>query len=112
MPRFRYSVIDSSGRRVTGERDASDPDALLAGLNVDVTHVESVQAIPEAVRSNALAAGSIGRGEAAEVSGHIAEIIDSQLPLESGLAAIAAECPSRKTRRTLRRIVADLARGS
>lgn len=110
MPRYRYIGLDFTGRQVSGERDAADPDALLAALAGEISQVVSVQLVddyPGYERS-----GGVHRADVSEISGHIAEIIESQLPLESGLAAIAAECSSRRMRSTLRGIASDLAAGN
>ncbi len=120
MPRYRYTGTDFTGHHVTGERDAANPDALLAMLGGEVSHVESVQLIGESSASADPPAGDLPRAPAqnlhgndvAEISGHIAEIMDSQLPLESGLAAIAAECSTRRMRSALRAIADDLAAGN
>jgi type IV pilus assembly protein PilC len=114
MPRYRYTGMDATGRPVTGERDAPDPDALLAALGGEVPQVRSVQVIGMDLPGPADTAAGAGirRGDEREISGHIAELIEAQLPLESGLAAIAAECPSRRMRSTLRGIAADLAAGN
>jgi type II secretory pathway component PulF len=113
MPRYRYTGIDAAGRPVTGERDAPDPDALLAAIGNDVRQVQSVQVIEAAAGrpSEAGPAAGFHRGDELEISGHIAELIEARLPLESGLAAIAAECPSRRMRSALRGIVDDLTAG-
>jgi type II secretory pathway component PulF len=110
MPRYRYIGSDYAGRPVTGERDAADPDALLAALAGEVSKIVSVELanpgpLPEPGES-------LHRADVREVSGHIAEIIEAQLPLESGLAAIAAECSSRRIRKTLLGIAGDLAAGN
>jgi type II secretory pathway component PulF len=110
MPRYRFMGSDFFGREVTGERDAADPDALLAGLAGEVAHMLSVQLIDEEPRHERVE--SLHRGDIGEISGHIAEIIESDLPLESGLAAIAAECSSRRMRNTLRGIANDLSTGN
>lgn len=109
MPRFRYTGWDISGRQVAGERDAADADALRSALATQLSHVAIVEPIAEVPQPPS--AGGLPREEAREVSGHIAEIIQSQLPLESGLAAIAAECASRRVRRVLNAIADDLGMG-
>jgi len=43
MPRYRYTGIDISGRPISGEREAPNPDALLAALGNEVLSVDSIQ---------------------------------------------------------------------
>lgn len=142
MPRYRFTGTNSEGQHVTGERDAPDPDALLNAIRDEVLLVDSVLLVgtvgsldrPEVVAHDpelefaqapgsekpvAPAPGSAAHNvehmhpeDAGEISRHMAEIIGSGLPLETGLAAIAAECPSRRMRRTLGGIVADLVAGN
>lgn len=110
MPRYRYIGSDYAGRRVTGEREAADPDALLATLAGEVSRIVSV----ELANSGPLTEPGevLHRADVREISGHIAELIEAQLPLESGLAAIAAECSSRRMRNSLLGIAGDLAAGN
>jgi type IV pilus assembly protein PilC len=113
MPRYRYTGIDAEGRPVTGERDAPDPDALLAALGSDVRQVQGVHVVEPVDPRLSEPGSSAGfhRGNELEISGHLAELIEAKLPLESGLAAIAAECPSPRMRSALRGIVNELAAG-
>jgi type II secretory pathway component PulF len=110
MPRYRYIGTDRSGRQVTGERDAADPHVLRAALLGEKLQIVGMERIvgdaPHGPAEN------LHRSDVREISGHIAEIIESQLPLESGLAAIAAECSSRRVRNTLVAIADDLASGN
>jgi type II secretory pathway component PulF len=114
MPTYCYSAIDSSGTRISGEIEASDPDAVVSQLTARGLRIEQVQ-ISSPVRESSIAAARIVRlktTEARELGGHIAEIVCSGLPLEAGLAAVAAEMPSGRLRRALRGIVRELESGA
>jgi type IV pilus assembly protein PilC len=117
MPRYRYLAIDSRGKRVSGELDAADPDALVsqvtsAGLRIeniemlDPTAEIDLPGIPESPARPALSAA-----QTIEIGGHIAELAGAGLPLESGLAAIAPELPHGRARRVLRGLVRRLRAG-
>jgi type II secretory pathway component PulF len=114
MPRYQYIGIDIAGRRVTGEREAPDPDALLAALGNEVLFVESIQiADPHSEAAAAEQAGArMKAAVAAELGGHLSGLIEGEVPLESGLEAIAAETASPRMKRTLRGLAAELARGT
>lgn len=112
MPRYRYVGFDAAGKRVTGERDAANPDALLEAIAAEVTFVESVHAVhgePSIEREQP--SGQMTPGQTVAVSGHVAEIVEAGLPLESGLAAVAAELPQGRTGIILRQIVRRLESG-
>lgn len=112
MPRYRFTARTIAGDVVVGERDAPDPDALLSSMVGDFASIESVQLLATMpALSQALDTMPLSRDDAAEIARHIAELAGDRLPLESGLAAIAAECPSRRVRGTLSRISSELARG-
>lgn len=120
MPRYRYTGTNFEGRPIVGERDATDPDALLGAIRGELRHVDSIVPVGSPDPAESLAATfaaarpapAITAGDAGEISRHLSELIESGLPLETGLAAIAAECPSRRMRGTLSGIVAELSSGS
>jgi type IV pilus assembly protein PilC len=114
MPRYRFTGTDAAGRRVTGERDAPNPDALLTVIAGEIVLVDSVQLVNggSAREGTSPPAGRMHDGDIGQISSHIAGLVEAQLPLESGLAAIADECPSLRMRRTLRAIVGDMSAGS
>jgi len=114
MPRYRYTGIDISGRPISGEREAPNPDALLAALGNEVLSVDSIQPmeLTEATAVSDAFARRLGERESAQLGGHLSEIIEAGLPLESGLEAIAAETSSRSMRRLLRKVADELAGGS
>lgn len=112
MPRYRYTARTLEGATVVGERDAADPDALLSAMAGEFASVESVQLLaPLPSMPQTLEAKPLSRDDASEIARHLSELAGGGLPLESGLAAIAAECPSRRVRGTLGRIAALLAQG-
>lgn len=114
MPRYRYTGIDIAGRRVSGEREAPNPDALLAALGNEVLSIDSIQPIDDPGREKHIERliGELGDQEAADLGGQIAEIIEGELPLEEGLEAIAAETNSPKMRKTFRALSQRLAAGA
>jgi type II secretory pathway component PulF len=117
MSFYSFIAIDSTGQRVSGQVEASDPDAVVSQLSVQGLRIESVLLLrdaeqkPSAGASMGAAAGSLRAADVREIGGHIAEIASAGLPLEAGLAAIAEELPRGRLRRELRKIVADLETG-
>lgn len=116
MPLYSYIAIDAAGERVSGQFEASDPDALVSRLTAQGLRTESVQLTrPEVEASGTdalLSAGGLRPADAREIGSHIAEIASAGLPLETGLAAIAEELPRGRLKRALRKIVADLETGT
>jgi general secretion pathway protein F len=113
MPRYRYTGTDVAGRRISGEREAPNPDALLAALGNEVLFIDSIQPVefPERERQIERLIGEMGDHEAAELGGQLAEIIECELPLESGLQAIAAETSSPRMRKTFQDLSQRLSAG-
>lgn len=110
---YIYIAIDSQGRRVSGELEASDPDAVVSQLTAQGLRIESVQdAARRPGSSEPDRPGSLSPSETREVGRHISEIVSAGLPLEGGLAAIAEEFPRGRVRRELRAIVRDLEAGN
>jgi len=113
MNKYSYIANDSEGHRVSGELEASDADAVVSQLTAQGLRIESVQVVtaapplPESARTEALSAA-----ETREVGRHISEIVSAGLPLEGGLAAIAAEFPRGRVRRELHSIVSGLEAGN
>jgi type II secretory pathway component PulF len=113
MPKYAYVAIDPRGMRVSGELEASDPDAVVSQLTAQGCRIESVETRPTAADAVTDEPPSrLRAGEAREIGGHIAEVVSAGLPLEGGLAAVAAEFPGGRMRRALRRIVHELEAGS
>lgn len=117
MPRFRYLAIDSRGKRVSGELEAPDPDALVAQVTSGGLRIESIEMLdptallPEERTQRSGTATSMSSTHAGELSGHIAELTESDLPLESGLAAIAEELPQGRARWVVEGLVRQLRAG-
>src|SRR5918996_368376 len=117
MPRFRYLAIDSRGKRVSGELEAPDPDALVSQVTSGGLRIESIEMLDPTARmpEESLRAPSVERllspSQAGELSGHIAELTEAGLPLESGLAAIAEELPRGRARRVVEGLVRKLRAG-
>ena len=114
MPKYAYRAIDPHGVRVSGELEASDPDAVVSQLTAQGCRIENVQMLLTAsdVRAEEQRAPSLSAGEAREIGGHIAEVVSAGLPLEGGLAAVAEEFPGGRVRRALVRIVRKLEAGN
>ena len=113
MRTYTYIAIDSRGQRVSGELEASDPDAVVSQLTAQGLRIESVQVVlrrPGNVKS--APSGNLSHGETREVGRHISEIVSAGLPLEAGLAAIAEEFPGGRVQRELRAIARDLEGGN
>jgi type II secretory pathway component PulF len=115
MQRYSYLAIDAKGARVSGEIEASDPDAVVARLTAQGLRVESVRLaadLPAPTSHEGLPASRLSATDLREVGGHISEIVSAGLPLEAGLAAVAEEFPRGRVRRALLAIVRDLETGS
>jgi type IV pilus assembly protein PilC len=114
MRTYTYIAIDSRGERLSGEIEASDPDAVVSQLTARGLRIESVQ--PAAPREPATAERSrpagLSAAETREVGAHISEIISAGVPLEGGLAALAEEFPWGRVKRSLQGIVHDLEAGN
>src|SRR5947209_4279596 len=110
---YAYIAIDSRGQRVSGELEASDPDAVVSRLTAQGLRSESVHV---ARRSPASSEGALPEklspAETRAVGRHISESVPAGLPLEAGLAAIAEEFPGGRVQRELRGIVRDLEAGN
>jgi type II secretory pathway component PulF len=113
MPRYAYRAIDERGARASGELEASDPDAAVSQLSAQGFRIESIETIPGPADLMEAETGApkLSAGEVREIGGHIAEVVSAGLPLEGGLAAVAAEFPGGRVRRALRRIVRQLDAG-
>jgi type II secretory pathway component PulF len=114
MPTYTYSAIDSGGMRLSGEIEASDPDAVVSQLTAQGLRIEQVQ-ISAPGRESSLGGQRISRlknADARELGGLIAEIVSSGMPMEGGLAAIAEEMPHGRLRRSLKGIVRELETGA
>ena len=112
MTTYTYIAIDSRGRRISGELEASDPDAVVSELTAQGLRIESVQTARGTASPESARPGNLSQVETREVGRHISEIVSAGLPLESGLAAIAEEFPRGRVRRELRAIVRDLEAGN
>ncbi len=114
MRTYIYIAIDSRGERLSGEIEASDPDAVVSQLTARGLRIESVQPLPPREPPSADRPRPVGlsAAETREVGGHISEIISAGVPLEGGLAAIADEFPWGRVRRSLQGIVRDLEAGN
>src|SRR5262245_35284461 len=114
MPTYAYTAIDSRGSRVTGQIEASDPDAAVSQLTDQGLRIESIQRVLPAaeVWIEGAQAPAMSAREAHDVGGHIAEVVSAGVPLEGGLAAIAEEFPWGRMRSTLRRVVGHLEHGA
>ncbi|MGQ0635711.1 MAG: type II secretion system F family protein [Planctomycetaceae bacterium] len=124
MAAYRITARTHEGSPVTRDCEAPDPDALLASLGDEFAQIESVVLItsekagrgmppePSEACASDRAPRAMSRTEAAEIGRQISELTAAQLPLESGLAAIAAECPSRRVREALLNISERLSTGA
>lgn len=105
--RFRYTAIDGTGGEVTGELEAADREAALRVLQHRGLQPKTIDATgcgpDEAV--------SLTGMDFQELSGHIAEITQANLPLAPGLRAAADELPGGRLRWALLQIAADLDAG-
>ncbi|MBS0266117.1 MAG: type II secretion system F family protein [Planctomycetes bacterium] len=113
MRTYSYQALDAQGRRVSGEIEATDPDAVVAQLTARGLRIEAVRELPaiRAFDEGALGRHSLSAADTREISGHISEIISAGAPLETGLAAIAEEFPASNVSDALRDIVARLESG-
>lgn len=117
MPRFRYLAIDSRGKRVSGELEAPDPDALVSQVSSAGLRIESIEMLDptahmaEDLLPAPLIQKTLSASQAGELSGHIAELTEAGLPLESGLAAIAEELPRGRARWVVEGLVRKLRAG-
>lgn len=113
MALYSYIAIDPRGERLSGELEASDPDAVVSQLTARGLRAESVRlSAAERAHYQSRASGGLQSGVVREISEHVSEIVSAGLPLESGLAAVVEELPRGRLKRELRAIVADLERGS
>lgn len=125
MPLYRFTAVTSAGVRVTRECEAANPDALLMLVAGQFATIENIRVAapeqwgqlsaadtPDVEAAPGHAARELGRHDAAEVGRHIAELVSARLPLETGLAALAEECSSRRVRTALWRIAGELATGA
>lgn len=120
MPLFRYQATGFAGRKVSGTRTAPHADALVADLEQEGLRLRSFSVVDAAAQSeqgfwleteSVPSTGRMGSRDAEELASHLAEVVAADLPLESGLAALAEDLPSRKMRRVLRQIVRQLDAG-
>ena len=115
MRKYNYIAIDSRGRRISGEIEATDPDSVVAQLTAQGLRIETVQSAsasgPTPPAKSGRPAG-LSTAQTREVGGHISEIVSAGAPLEAGLAAIAEEFPWGRVSRALREIVRDLEAGN
>ena len=113
MTNYTYIAIDSRGERVSGELEASDPDAVVTHLTSQGLRIESVHvATRGAGAQDSSRPRNLSKLETREVGLHISEIVSAGLPLEAGLAAIAEEFPGGRVQRELRAIVRGLEAGN
>ncbi|MCY2965281.1 MAG: type II secretion system F family protein [Planctomycetota bacterium] len=119
LTRFHYTARDPQGHLREGELDAPHADGLVGEFDKLGWKVQSFRALTtedsESSTSvwidDSAGAVTLSAAESAELSGHMAELVFAGMPLESGLAAIAEELPSRRLKRAMRGIVARLERG-
>ena len=110
MPNYRYMGTDAEGRPVEGERGATSRFEAVAALLAQGWHVDHVESTDAAAET----AGDPGRPASdVEIAAteRIADLVRSGLPLGPGLAALATEVPSRRLRRSLQAVSADIDRG-
>jgi len=113
MRNYTYIAINSRGERISGEVEATDPDAVVSRLSAQGCASKACRrtAPREPAPPARELTTQLSAAETREVGGHISEIISAGVPLEAGLAAIADEFPWGRVRRTLRGIVRDLESG-
>ena len=120
MPLYRYRAVGFQGRQVAGTRSAPHVDALVAQLEQEglrvVSFAEGLNGAAEESSDlrfdDEAPATPLTNRQAAALSGHLAEVVAADLPLESGLAALAEDLPSRRMRRVLRQVVGRLDGGA
>ncbi|MGH7202661.1 MAG: type II secretion system F family protein, partial [Planctomycetaceae bacterium] len=138
MARFRYTAFDAAGRRVSSEMEAASAKEVLERLEAAGLAVESIQPL-HARDSDESASDETASDESSEIkesprrvsdeepaepifetlhrrdfeelTGHVADLTQSDLPLAQGLRAVADDLPNGRFRRGLLQIAAELERG-
>lgn len=110
MAKYRYIATESGRASIKGEIEAETLAAARTALEQRGLAVDDlVEMIEEAATADT--APSLSRSDATELTGHLAQIGRSSLPLSAGLRAAAAECGHRRVTDSLRQIAGRVDQG-
>ena len=128
MALYRYTAVDSSGRRESGTVEATNALAACQTLAARGLQIEEIgismtpatqgtlpgssgSSVQQPVASHPRTGGMLSTGEARELTTYVAELAGSQLPLAAGLRALAEEMPRSRTASSLLVLAQRLDRG-
>jgi len=113
MPVFSYRGRAPGGRMVTGQMEASTPQALAAQLREQRIMATSVREKPEPVRLRIPGfGGKVKDKELTVFTRQIATMINAGLPLVQSLEVLASQQPNKQFKRILTKIREDVEGGS
>ena len=113
MPVFSYRGRARGGRMVTGQMEASTPQALAAQLREQRIMATSVREKPEPVRLRIPGfGGKVKDKELTVFTRQIATMINAGLPLVQSLEVLASQQPNKQFKRILTKIREDVEGGS
>ena len=113
MPVFSYRGRARGGRMVTGQMEASTPQALAAQLREQRIMATSVREKPEPLRLKIPGfGGKVKDKDLTVFTRQIATMIDAGLPLVQSLEVLASQQPNKQFKRILTKIREDVEGGS
>jgi len=113
--KFRYTATDAQGKQTSGEMEAASAQEVSARLEASGLRVDSVEPL-DLQEAAADRAGqrpkSLSGKDFQELSGHISDIAQGDLPLGPGLMALAEEMPKGRIRSGLIAMIQELDSGA
>ena len=106
MARFAFKAVSGAGEKVRGIREALGTDGLVAALERDGLYPWSVKPLRERSRERRVVVRRVPRVQLVHVTGQLAIVVRSHVPLVSGLSQIAQET----VHPGLKAVLADVAR--
>lgn len=115
MTQYRYEALDAEGRPVAGSLDAAHVDealAKLAAVGLVGRPDRLWPVLADTFPASTSSSRPLSEAEAVDLSSAVAELAQNQLPMASGLRAMAEETPGDRLPRLLRRVADRLDAGA
>lgn len=109
--KFRYTATDQQGRQTSGEMEAAGAQDVTARLEAEGLRVDSVEPLAPQEAAGGRPESLSGK-DFQELSGHISDITQGELPLGPGLMALAEEMPKGRIRSGVISMVRQLDSGA
>lgn len=94
MPRFGYTALDATGKRITGQVEAADQEAAVAAVNARGVFVVEMKEDASTAGGRAIKRARISKSELALFARRLADLSNAGLPLDRALQVISEQTES------------------